>query len=219
MGPFRDELRATILAAPRSDGRRPARRTIYEAAWRRRFGTTAAEWLARRAATRRWRPMPSGNWRLLGAGSPNRSRSERAARPRLCACCGAPAAGLAWCVPCGPPAGAARWDIAQRGWRDTTGGEAARPSPYGICLLCGTGEARAEHLLRWCPAVGHDCERVLGRGATLEGMVFGPPTPADPSVTALLHQAVCMHTGAASGSTVLGTARAAAVLGARSAGS
>ena len=145
---------------------------------------------------------------LGGLPGAARWRPQEERQPRLCGACGGQASwawatggreggGVAWCRECAGP-----WH-GQRGWaalpqellpeqlRDEAAALRAaapplrlpvpggwRPSRYGACPLCGLGEAGAEHLLSWCPAValawrrwapgGADpCPASLGRGAGL----------------------------------------------------
>ena len=48
------------------------------------------------------------------------------------------------------------------------------PSLYGACPLCGRGEAGAEHLLLWCPAVALAWAVLSGGDGTLASAVATP---------------------------------------------
>lgn len=80
---------------------------------------------------------------------------------------------------------------------ETGGGEGERRPPdlrvcessaWAACPLRGRGEARAEHLVVWCPAVSLAAREWMGEGRTLLSWLRQPP--ADPEmVTRLIHQA------------------------------
>ena len=150
---------------------------------RRWASGTGREWLVLQAATNYTaghhilRVLADG----LPGSARWRSSAARHLAPRRCFGCGAPARyawttpaegqdGRAWCEGCfGPSAQGDAWAclpsvglpepllrtaLALRASRGCPAHDDTWPaSPYDKCPLCSGGEAGAEHLLSWCPAV------------------------------------------------------------------
>jgi len=67
------------------------------------------------------------------------------------------------------------------------------PSLYGSCPLCGCGEAGAEHLVLWCPAVARAWQLLgVARGRALAQAICEPDGD-DHRAASFIHQASFLH--------------------------
>ena len=154
----------------------------------------------------------------LPGGARWRSRDTRTRCPKLCVQCGAAArhvwttpsdadAGLSWCSTCfGHWARGDAWALLPRSWLPNALHESADAlcatrsslnadwpcSTYAPCPLCGHGEAGAEHLLCWCPAVALAWQYLhLGERRPI-AQILQPPQAPGP-LAEFLHQVAHLH--------------------------